>query len=75
VLSGAKLAAIGCVLGLAGAFAVSHLLGSLLFGVSAFDPLVMTLAALSLLLLAVAATLLPARRAAAVDLTQTLRSE
>jgi putative ABC transport system permease protein len=75
VLSGAKLAAIGCVIGLAGAFAVSHLLGSLLFGVSAFDPLVMTLAALSLLLLAVAATLLPARRAAAVDLTQTLRSE
>jgi putative ABC transport system permease protein len=75
VISGAKLAVIGCVIGLIGAFAVSHLLSSLLFGVSAFDPMVMTLAAISLLLLALAASLLPARRAAAVDLTQTLRAE
>jgi putative ABC transport system permease protein len=73
--SGAKLALIGCAIGLAGALAVSHLLRSLLFGVSAFDPLVMTLAALSLLLLALAASLLPARRAASVDLSQTLRAE
>jgi len=35
----------------------------------------MTLAAVSLLLLALAASLLPARRAASVDLTQTLRAE
>jgi putative ABC transport system permease protein len=75
VISGAKLAVIGCVIGLIGAFAVSHLLSSLLFGVSAFDPMVMTLAAISLLLLALAASLLPARRAASVDLTQTLRAE
>ena len=44
--SGAKLAAFGCVLGLAGAAADSTLLRSLLFGVSPFDPLVLTLAAL-----------------------------
>jgi putative ABC transport system permease protein len=75
MVSGAKLAAIGCAIGLAGALAVSHLLRSLLFNVSAFDPLVMTLAALSLLLLALAASLLPARRASTVDLTQTLRAE
>jgi putative ABC transport system permease protein len=75
VVSGAKLAAIGCAIGLVGAFAASHLLRSFLFGVSAFDPLVMTLAAVSLLLLALAASLLPARRAASVDLTQTLRAE
>ena len=75
MVSGAKLAAIGCGIGLLGAVAASRLLRSLLFGVSAFDPLVLTLAAVSLLLLALAASLLPARRAASVDLTQTLRAE
>jgi ABC-type antimicrobial peptide transport system permease subunit len=75
VTSGAKLAAVGCVIGLVGAFAASHLLRSFLFGVSAVDPLVLTLAAVSLLLLTLTASLLPARRAATVDLTQTLRAE
>ncbi len=75
VLSGAKIAAIGCVIGLAGAFAASHLLRSFLFGVSGVDPLVLTLAASVLLLLTLVASLLPARRAATVDLTQTLRAE
>ncbi len=75
VLSGAKLAAVGCVIGLAGAFAASHLLRSFLFGVSGVDPLVLTLAAVLLLLLTLVASLLPARRAATVDLTQTLRAE
>ncbi|HET6218521.1 MAG TPA: ABC transporter permease, partial [Acidobacteriaceae bacterium] len=75
VISGAKLAAVGCAIGLAGAFAASHLLRSFLFGVSGVDPLVLTLAAASLLLLTLAASLLPARRAANVDLKQTLRAE
>lgn len=75
VTSGAKLAAVGCVIGLVGAFAASHLLRSFLFGVSAVDPLVLTLAAVSLLLLTLTASVLPARRAATVDLTQTLRAE
>ena len=73
--SGAKLALVGCVLGLAGAAAASHLLSTLLFGVSAFDPLVLTLTAISVLLLTLVASLLPANRAASVDLTQTLRAE
>jgi putative ABC transport system permease protein len=75
MLSGAKLAIIGCVIGLAGAMAASHLLSSFLFGVSAVDPLVLTLSAVALLLLALAASLLPARRAASVDLTQALRTD
>jgi putative ABC transport system permease protein len=75
VISGAKLAFIGCVIGLVGSVAASRLIKTFLFGVSALDPIVLTLATFSLLLLALAASLLPARRAASVDLTQALRSE
>jgi ABC-type antimicrobial peptide transport system permease subunit len=73
--SGAKLAAIGCILGLAGAAAASSLLRSLLFGVSPFDPLVLTLAAVGVLLLALAASTLPAFRAASIEPMQALRGE
>jgi putative ABC transport system permease protein len=73
--AGTKLAVIGCVIGLAGAAAASSLLRSLLFGVSPFDPLVLTLAAVGVLLLAVAASALPAFSAASVDPTQALRGE
>jgi putative ABC transport system permease protein len=71
--TGAKLALIGCVIGLAGAVAASHLLQSFLFGVSAFDPLVLTLAAAFVMLLALLASLLPAQRAARINPTQALR--
>ncbi len=73
--SGAKLAAIGCAIGLAGAMAASGLLRSLLFGVSPFDPFVLSLAALGVLLLALAASGLPALRAASVDPMRALRTE
>ena len=73
--SGAKLAAIGCVIGLAGAAAASGLLRSMLFGVSPFDPIVLMLAAVCVLLLAVAASLPPAYRAASIDPMQALRGE
>jgi putative ABC transport system permease protein len=73
--SGLKLAVIGCVLGLVGAWAASQLMGSFLFGVSAMDPLVLTLASFLVLLLALAACLLPARRAASVDPMQALRAD
>jgi putative ABC transport system permease protein len=75
LISGAKLAAIGCVLGLLGAVADSALLQSLLFGVSPFDPIVLTLAAAAVLLLAVTASTLPAFRAASIDPMQALRGE
>jgi len=73
--SGAKLAIIGCALGLGGAVAASKLLRSLLFGVSPFDPLVLSAAAVGVLLLAVGASALPALRAASIDPIEALRGE
>ena len=73
--SGAKLAAIGCVLGLAGAAGSSTLLRSMLFGVSPFDPLVLTAAAFGVLMLALVASALPALRAASINPMQALRGE
>lgn len=73
--SGLKLAAVGCVLGLGGSVAASRLLRSFLYGVSPFDPLVMALAAAAIFLLAVVASALPARKAAAVDPIRALRGE
>jgi putative ABC transport system permease protein len=75
LVSGAKLAAIGCGIGLLGAVAASKLLGTFLFGVSPFDPLVLSLSAVAILLLALAASVLPAARAAHIDPVQVLRSE
>jgi predicted permease len=73
--SGARLALIGCALGLAGAAAASTLLRSMLFGVSPFDPLVLALAAVGVLLLAVGASAVPALRAASIDPMQALRDQ
>ncbi|PYV21645.1 MAG: hypothetical protein DMG24_18970 [Acidobacteria bacterium] len=73
--SAAKVAIAGCGIGLAGAAAASRLLGSFLFGVSPYDPLVLTLAAVFVLLLAWLASLLPARRAASIDLMSVLRAD
>jgi hypothetical protein len=56
VISGAKLAAVGCVIGVAGAAAASGLLRSMLFGVSPFDPAVIVLAAVAVVLLALGAS-------------------
>jgi predicted permease len=72
---GARLAALGVVLGLAGALAVTRLVSSLLFGVSATDPL--TFAAVATLLVAVAllASYVPARRAMGLDPNAALRYE
>jgi predicted permease len=73
--SGAKLATIGCLIGLAGAAAASGLLRSMLFGVSPLDPLVLIVAAVCVVMLAVAASTPPALRAASIDLMQALRGE
>jgi predicted permease len=73
--SAAKLAIAGCALGLLGAAAASKLLRSLLFGVSPFDPLVLMLAAVAVLMLALTASLLPARRAASIDPMKALRTD
>jgi predicted permease len=75
LISGAKLAAIGCGIGLLGAAGASSLLRSFLFGVSPFDPVVLTMAAVAVLLLALAASALPASRAASIDPMESLRGE
>jgi putative ABC transport system permease protein len=71
---GARLVALGMAAGLAGALALSRLLSSLLYGVSATDPLTFAGIALLLALTAVLACLLPARRAARIDPLTALRT-
>jgi len=76
VLSGGlKLVAVGVGLGLLGALALTRLLRTLLYGVSAHDPLVFAANAALLLGVAVLACALPALRAARVDPIATLRTD
>ena len=75
LVSGLKLAGVGCAIGLAGSYFASRLLKSFVFGVSTLDPPVLVAASVVVLMLALAASLLPARRAAAVNPMQALRSE
>jgi putative ABC transport system permease protein len=72
---GMRLAAAGLALGLLVAFAAMRLLGSLLFGVSAHDPLTFAAVSLVLALAAVLACYIPARRATKVDPIIALRYE
>jgi predicted permease len=73
--SGLQLAAVGCVLGLAGALAASKFLRSFLFAVSPFDPAALAIATLAVFALALTASALPARRASAVAPIRALRGE
>jgi predicted permease len=73
--NGLKLMAIGVVLGLLGAFLLTRALTSLLSGVSATDPLTFVFVSLVLVLVALLATYLPARRATKVDPLKALRYE
>jgi putative ABC transport system permease protein len=73
--SGAKLAFIGCAAGLIGALAVSRLLGSMLFNVSATDPLILTGSIATMIVLSLVACAIPAQRAASANPVDALRSE
>jgi len=73
--SGFRLALTGIVIGVAGALVCSRLLRSLLFNVSAIDPLVFALAAAGLAAMAMLAAFVPARRASSVDPMSALRAE
>jgi predicted permease len=74
LISGAKLALLGCGLGVIGSLAVSRLIGSFLFEVSATDPLIYLACVLAMMLMALLASVIPATRAASADPIDALRS-
>jgi ABC-type antimicrobial peptide transport system permease subunit len=75
LISGAKLAFLGCAAGLIGALAISRLLASLLFNVSATDPLILTGSIATMIVLSLVACAIPAQRAASANPVDALRSE
>jgi predicted permease len=75
VLQGLKLALGGVFLGIIAAGALSSLMASLLFGVSALDPLTFSGVAAALVAVALVASWLPARKAAGVDPSRALRED
>lgn len=72
---GARMAAFGVVIGIAASLAITRLMSSLLFGVSATDPLTFVGVAALLSSVAPLASYLPARRAMRVDPMVALRYE
>jgi predicted permease len=72
---GMTLAAAGLALGLAGALALTRLMRGLLYGVSAADPLTYAAVAALIAAVALAACLIPARRAMKIDPMEALRYE
>jgi putative ABC transport system permease protein len=72
--SAAKLALLGCTFGVLGSLAVSRIVKSLLFDVSATDPLIYLAGVLIMMTTAMLASALPARRVASLDPIVSLRS-
>lgn len=66
---------IGIAVGLAGAFGLSRLLDSMVFGVSVTDPVIFGSVAVGLGVIAIVAGYVPARRATQVDPMHALRNE
>ena len=75
VLNGAvKLALLGCVLGVLGSLAAARLVSSFLFEVSATDPVIYVAGVAIMMVLALVASALPARRAASGDPIEALKA-
>jgi ABC-type antimicrobial peptide transport system permease subunit len=74
LLSGAKLAMLGCGLGVIGSVAVSRIISAFLFGVSATDPLIYAGSVALMLFVALLASAQPAIRAASADPADALRT-
>jgi predicted permease len=72
---GSRTAAIGVLLGVGIGVALAPLLGDLLFDTSSRDPLVLAVVGVGAMIIAILASLAPARRAAAVDPMTALRME
>jgi ABC-type antimicrobial peptide transport system permease subunit len=72
---GARVAALGVVLGALGAIAATRALASLLFGIAALDLATFAVMSLAMVAVALLASYLPARRASSVDPLVALRSE
>jgi ABC-type antimicrobial peptide transport system permease subunit len=69
------LAAIGVVVGIGGALSAGRLIGTMLYGLKPWDPATLAASAALLLGVALAAGLLPAKRAAGIDPMKALRHE
>jgi putative ABC transport system permease protein len=74
LISGGRLALVGCGLGVLGSLAVSRLVNSFLFGVSATDPLIYIAAVLIMLMMTLLASAIPATRAASANPVVALRA-
>lgn len=72
---GARLAGVGLGLGLIAALGVTRLLGSMLYGVTASDPVTFAAVTIAVFTIAMAATLMPARRATSVAPVDALRHD
>jgi putative ABC transport system permease protein len=75
IAEGLKVASFGIVAGIAGAFALTRLLASQLYGVTATDARTFGLACTSIVAVALLACYLPARRASRIDPITALREE
>ena len=75
VTGGGRMLAVGLLIGVAAAVALTRFLSGFLFGLSPFDPLTWLGVSLAFALVVMAACWLPARRAAAIDPAASLRAE
>jgi len=72
---GLRMALAGVAIGIMGTVVAARSLASLLYGISALDPVTLGSASVALIAIALAACALPARRAARIDPMRALRSE